>query len=487
MKYLFISLLLLWLVPITVGQPQPPALTRTIQQVETGLRSAVELAGQPIATYSIADRMKHYKIPAVSIAVVNNGQIEWAKAYGFLRADGTQKVDTQTLFQAASISKPISALGALRLVEQGKLDLDTDVNKYLTSWKVKPSRFTSEKPVTLRGLLTHTAGLTVHGFNGYGPGKAVPTLVQVLNGEKPANSPAVISDTVPGSRWQYSGGGYVIVQQLIEDITGQPFADYMQQTILTPIGMSTHSTFRQPLPAELQQNTSIAHANNGTRIPGDWHVYPEQAPAGLWTTPSDLARYIISVQQSLAGTATPVLSQSMTRQMLTKHLGNYGLGPGLGGKDSLMTFGHGGGNEGYRCFLYAFQQTGQGVVIMTNSDNGMDLINEMLRSVSQVYDWKVFKPTIKKLAVIPPEQLMKLAGRYVGQGDRKPVLEVTVKGRSLQVKQSWDGHTFTLLPEAERAFFLEDEGAPFTFDVAADGTINSLLAFGSDRWTRINE
>lgn len=487
MKSLFISLLLLWLVPMTFGQSQSPDVVRKIQQVETGLRSAVELAGKPIVTYTIADRMKHHKVPAVSIAVVNNGQIEWARAYGYLSTDSLQKADTQTLFQAASISKPISALGALKLVEQGKLSLDSDVNQYLKSWKVKPSRFTAQKPVTLRGLLSHTAGLTVHGFYGYGPGKAVPTLVQVLNGEKPANSPPVVSDTVPGSRWSYSGGGYVVLQQLIEDVTGQSFADFMQKTVLTPIGMSDRSTFQQPLPATLSQNASIAHGGSGKPIPGNWHVHPEQAPAGLWTTPSDLARYILHVQQSLAGQANPVLSRHMTEQMLTKNIGSHGLGPGISGKDNQPAFEHGGGNEGYRCFMYGFQRSGQGVVIMTNSNNGMDLVSEMLRSVCQVYGWQAFKPTIKKLAPIPTSQLTKLAGRYLGYGDQKRVLEVTVKERSLQVKQSWNGYTYTLLPEAERAFFLEDDGAPFTFEEAADGTIKSLLAFGEDKWTRITE
>lgn len=487
MKSLFISLLLLWLVPVTFGQSESPDVVRKIQQVETGLRSAVELAGEPIINYTITDRMKHYKIPALSIAVVNNGQIEWAKGYGYLSSDSLQKVDTKTLFQAASISKPISALGVLKLVEQGKLSLDTDVNQDLKSWKIKASRFTTQKPVTIRGLLSHTAGLTVHGFAGYGSGKAVPTLVQVLNGEQPANSPAVVSDTVPGSRWSYSGGGYVVLQQLIEDVTGQSFADYMQKTVLTPIGMSDRSTFQQPLPAPLRPNASIAHGSNGKRIPGDWHIHPEQAPAGLWTTPSDLARYVLTVQQSLAGQANAVLSRHMTEQMLIKQLGSHGLGPGISGKDDQLAFGHGGGNVGYRCFLYGFQRSGRGVVIMTNSDNGMDLVNEMLRSVSQVYDWQAFTPTIKKLAVIPTKQLAKLAGRYMGHGDRKPVLEVTVKDNSLQVKQSWNGYSYRLLPEAERAFFLEDDGAPFTFEVAADGTVKSLLAFGEDKWTRITD
>lgn len=484
MKYLVLLLLLIWLTPIAFGQHRPADVEQRIKQVENGLKPAVQLVDKPVIAYSIAERMAHYHVPAVSIAVVNNDTIEWAKAYGYLSSDSTQKADTQTLFQAASISKPISALGALKLVEQGKLALDTDVNQYLKSWKIKPSRFTAQKPVTLRGLLTHTAGLTVHGFGGYVIGKPVPTLVQILNGEKPANSPAVVSDTMPGARWKYSGGGYVILQQMMEDVTGQSFSDFMQRTVLIPVGMS-RSTFQQPLPEALLANATVGHYSNGRRITGGRNTYPEQAPAGLWTTPTDLARYVLSVQQSLRGTNKLVLSKTMTEQMLTKHMGDHGLGPGVSGEGDKTAFGHGGGNAGYRCFLYAFAHSGQGAVIMTNADSGMELSNELLRSLSTTYGWPTYKATVKKLTSLTPEQLTKLAGRYVGYGDRKPVLDVSVNDNGLRVKQSWDGYVYTLLPESERSFFLEDDGAPFTFELAADGTIASLLAFGEDRWTKL--
>ena len=484
MKTRLTSLLLFGLIPASFGQSISPDVAKKIEQVETGLLPAIQTADKPLVRHTLTERMRQFKVPAVSIAVVNNGKLEWAKAYGFLSADSTRKADTETLFQAASISKPISALGALKLVEQGKLSLDTDINQYLTSWKVNSSRFTAQKPVTLRGLLSHSAGLTVHGFAGYPKGKAIPTTVQILNGEKPANSPAVVSDTTPGVRNQYSGGGYVVMQQAIEDVTGELFPTFMQETVLTPLGMS-HSTYEQPLPDAMRKNSSVAHFSNGRKVVGDWNTYPEMAPAGLWTTPSDLAQYIIEIQQSLKGKANYVLSASMTKAMLTKQIGNQGLGPGLDDTPTGLAFGHGGSNMGYKCQFYAFTETGQGVVIMTNADQGSELIIELMRSVSAAYDWPVFKSVIKKVVTIKSEQLDKLVGKYEGDGPRKISLEVTRVDDGLQVRQSWDSYKFILLPESDTSFFVKDAGGPFTFEAGSDGAITSLLAFGKDRWTRV--
>ena len=485
MQSVVTSLFLLWLVPMSFGQPPTPAVVRKMQQVETGLLPGVQLVGQAPVRYNLAERMRHYRIPAVSIAVVNNGKLEWAKAYGYLSVDSLQQADTETLFQAASISKPIAALAALNLVEQGKLSLDADINQYLKSWKIKPSRFTQQKPVTLRGLLSHTAGLTVHGFGGYAKNRQLPTLVQVLNGEKPANSPAVVSDTVPGVRTTYSGGGYVVMQQAVADVTGAVFPAFMQKTVLTPIGMS-HSTFEQPLPESLRSKASLAHYGNGKKIPGDWNTYPEMAPAGLWTTPSDLALYIIETQQSLVGKANHVLSASMTKTMLAGPLGKQGLGPDTDGKGDALAFTHGGSNAGYKCLFYASANKGQGVVIMTNADRGMELITELMRSVSDAYGWTGFKPVTKKLALVSREKLQALAGRYTLSGQPNRVLDILATTTELRVKQRWDGFEFTLQPESDLAFFVKDDGGPINFEAAPDGTITGLLAFGRDHWTKAN-
>ncbi|CCH52442.1 Penicillin-binding protein 4 Short=PBP-4 [Fibrisoma limi BUZ 3] len=485
MKYLLTPLLLLWLIPIVFGQQRPFDVEQRVKQVETGLMPAVQIADQTPVRYTLTDRMRQLAIPAVSIAVINNGQLEWAKAYGYLSRDSLNPADTQTLFQAASISKPVAALGALKLVEQGELSLDADINQYLKSWKIQPSWFTEKQPVTLRGLLSHTAGLTVHGFGGYAKDKDVPTLVQILNGAKPANSPAVVSDTTPGVRVKYSGGGYVVMQQAIEDVTGETFPAFMQKTVLGPFGM-TRSTYEQPLPASLTANASVAHYGNGRTIPGNWHTYPEMAPAGLWTTPSDLARYIIDVQHSFKGESTHILSAAMTKAMLTPQIGGHGLGPAVTEKDGTLAFSHGGSNAGYKCQFWASADKGQGVVIMTNADRGMEIIQELMRSVSAAYGWTDFKPVTKKLAQVSSKQLGKLAGRYTFRERPNLILEIATANNGLLVKQLWNQYEFRLLPESNLAYFAEDDGGSVRFETATDGTITGLLAFGRERWTKVN-
>ncbi len=366
----------------------PEAIEQRIQRIQNGITPVAWVKGDPVSTMKLADRMAALHVPGVSIAMIHDGKIEWTRGFGVTKIGGPP-VTPDTLFQAASISKPVAAMAVLRLVQSGKLNLDTDVNQYLKTWKVPANNFTEHKKVTLRELVTHTAGLTVHGFAGYASDAPVPTLVQVLNGEKPANSAPIRVDTEPGTIWRYSGGGYVIAQQLLEDVTGEPFQKLMHDTVLEPIGM-TRSTYEQPLPKSRMGEVATPYRGDGQPVPGGPHAYPEMAPAGLWTTPSDLARYAIEVQKSLAGTSIHVLSEAMVRQMLTPGLNHQGLGPGVGGSANHPYFSHGGANEGYRCNLVAYNN-GDGVVIMTNSDNGGELASEIQRSVAREYNWPDFQ------------------------------------------------------------------------------------------------
>ena len=264
----------------------------------------------------ILSEMRRRHVPGLSIAIIENGKIVNAKGYGNTENGGQTPVTAATLFQAGSISKPVSAMGALRLVEQGKLDLDADVNDKLVTWKVPENEFTRKKSVTLRGLLSHTAGLTVHGFPGYATDQPRPTIVQILDGTKPANTNAVRVDILPGSQWRYSGGGYTIMQQLVIDVTGEPFPLFMEEAVLRPLAMN-ESTFEQPLADIKARLTATGHLTDRSRVLGKWHIYPEMAAAGLWTTPSDLARFAIGIQEALAGISAKTLSRAMARQMLT--------------------------------------------------------------------------------------------------------------------------------------------------------------------------
>jgi CubicO group peptidase (beta-lactamase class C family) len=292
----------------------PVELEQRIQKIQNAILPPVITKGKPPTTTKLADRMAALHVPGVSVAVIHDGKIEWARGFGVTRVGGPA-VTPDTLFQAASISKPVTAVAVLRLAESGKLNLDADVNQYLKTWKVPANTFTERTKVTLRELLTHTAGMTVHGFPGYAFDSALPTLVQVLNGEKPANTPAILVDTIPGTNWRYSGGGFVVAQLLLEGVTGQPFPKLMHDIVLGPMGMN-RSTYEQPLPQSLMAEAAMPYRQDGQAVPGGPHVYPEMAPAGLWTTPSDLARYAMEVQKAVAGKAGAVLSAAMAREML---------------------------------------------------------------------------------------------------------------------------------------------------------------------------
>jgi CubicO group peptidase (beta-lactamase class C family) len=320
---------------------------------------------------TIAERMQTLKVPAVSVAVLDGGKLLWARGYG-------AGVNAETVFQAASLSKHVAALIALRLVDEGKLSLDEDVNRKLRSWKIPENEFTRAEKVTLRRLLNHSAGLTVHGFEGYESGTPVPSLLQVLDGARPANSQAVRVDMVPGSQWRYSGGGYEVVQQLILDVTGRSFADLARTLIFEPLGMR-RSTFKQPLPGGWEGNAAIGHRSDGTMLAGRWHTYPELAAAGLWTTPSDLTKIILEIQ---AGGGR-ILKPATQKQMLTRMLGNYGLGLGI----EENAFSHGGANEGFRCSMIGYLTGGRGVVVMTNSDSGSRLVTEIQKKIAADRGW----------------------------------------------------------------------------------------------------
>src|SRR5687767_2256708 len=286
-------------------------------RIERGLRTLVRVVGRDDSTFDIRDRMRQYHVPGLSIAVIDGDRVVWARGYGVKEFGKSEAVDTTTLFLAGSISKPVFASGVLALVEQGKLALDEDINLKLKSWKLPDSRFTATEKVTLRRLLTHSAGLTVWGFPGYPATQRVPSVVEVLDGK--GNTAAVRNDTTPGARWLYSGGGYTVAQLLTADVTGEPFADLMQRLVLTPAGM-THSTYANPLPASHAAFAASGHERVDTPVPGRYHTYPEMAAAGLWTTPPDLARWMIQLAKSYNGATDGILSPAMARQMIAKHV-----------------------------------------------------------------------------------------------------------------------------------------------------------------------
>ncbi|MBD0257080.1 MAG: beta-lactamase family protein [Cytophagales bacterium] len=337
--------LITWL---ALGQPlallaQSPLKTKErIKQVETGLVPPIRFTGDSL--WNLRERMKHYRVPGMSIAVIENFKIVWVKSYGVKDLESKEPVTGQTLFQAASISKPLSAYAALREVEKGKIALEEDINHYLTSWHLAENEFTKANKVTLKYLLSHRAGVTVQGFSGYATDEKVPTLLQVLNGEPPANSASVQVDQLPGSGFRYAGGGYCIVQQLLTDTQKKPFPAVMEALVLNPLGM-TNSTFAQPLPESTLRLAASGYLPDGTAVPGKSHTYPELAASGLWTTAEDLARFVIDLELSLKGKSNKVLSRDLANQMLTPFgEAHTGLGMFLDPKEEDVYFQHAGRN-----------------------------------------------------------------------------------------------------------------------------------------------
>jgi len=352
--------------------------------------------------------MSRYNVPGLSIAIADHGRIVWAGGFGVKTTGTNDLVTATTLFQAASISKPITATATLRLVDEGKLALDENVNTYLKSWKVPDNEFTKTEKVTLRRIMSHSAGLTVSGFPGYSVTAPLPTLPQILDGEPPANTRPVRVDVVPGSIRRYSGGGVTVEQLVLTDIVGKPFPDLMKRLVLAPIGM-THSTFEQELTPALQSQTASAH-DNGAPVPGRYHVYPEMAAAGLWTTPTDLLKWAIEVTAARAGRSTKVLSREMATQMLTPQNEDNGLGPALEGTGKSFRFLHAGGNFGFGCHLVYFPETGQGAVIMFNGGRGF-IVGELLHAIAAEYHW----PGLQTAVLEPIDIDSAGLDRYVGK------------------------------------------------------------------------
>ncbi len=351
----------------------------------------------PIAAGEIDALRKQFNVPGVSVAVIKDFKIEWALGYGVMDAATNAPVTADTLFQAASISKTVAAMASMKAVQDGRFALDQDVNTILKSWKLPGGEYTKERPVTPRSLMSHTSGTgDGFGFPGYNPDAPLPTLPQILDGQAPSNLRPVRLERPPLTGFKYSGGAVIIQQLALMDAVGRPFADIAREWVLTPIGM-TNSTYEQPLPAPRQKQAALAHDRTGARMNAPWHVYPEQAAAGLWTTPTDLAMFLIEVQKTLAGQSTRVLSRASMLEMVTPvGVGPYAVGFQVTKLGEGWYFGHGGSNWGFQCNMIAHRLKGYGLVIMTNSDSGGALMQTLMRGIQQAYKWDVYDQPIPR-------------------------------------------------------------------------------------------
>ncbi len=470
------------------SKEEKPNISTEISAVEKGLLPALKVKGAPLVQYNLVDRMKKYNIPGVSIAVVENGSIKWAKGYGIANSETNSPVTVNTIFQAGSISKPIAALSALQLVDQGKVDLDLNINNYLTGWKVADNEFTKTEKVTLRQLLSHSAGMTVHGFPGYKQSDTFPTVTSVLEGK--GNTPAVFVDTVPGTKWRYAGGGYTVMEKLVEDVSGLPLEKYMAKNILPTLGMN-NSTYQQPLPKDLHSSASAAYDRQGKIIEGLWHNYPEQAAAGLWTTPTDLAKYCIEIQQLISNNKQSIFSKKTAEIMLTKHKNDWGLGPSMQGENDTLLFRHGGKNAGFTNEMVAFANQGKAVIVMTNADNGGKLIGEILRSVSKVYGWGISDSETIEIINLPIEKLERFVGKYKlnfqvpNIGDY--LIDISIKNNQLFVSDPNNGETNVLAATEQLKFIDLEIGDKVEFQVSEELGKSGLLWAGRFQFHKVEE
>ena len=389
--------LLVWVCLIAAA----PAFFAAEDMSPSAMMARIEGAQSPnrqgLDPFTLQQVMERFHVPGVSVAVIKDFKIDWAKGYGAADIESGMRVDADTLFQAASISKPVGAMAAMRAVQDGMFGLDQDINTILKSWQLPVSEFTRGHPVTPRALMSHTSGLgDGFGFPGYHPAAPRPTPVEILNGSKPSNVGPVLMERPPYSASKYSGGGITLMQLAMMDAIGRPYPEIMQSFVLGPIGM-TNSAYEQPLSAERDRHAARAHSGGGRAMDTKWHVYPELAAAGLWTTPTDLAKFAIEIQLTALGRSTRVLTRTSVLEMLTPvGVGDYAVGLAITKNGQGWYFAHGGSNWGFQCDLLAHRVKGYGVAVMTNGDTGRPVINEIEARVAAAYGWdSLDKPALR--------------------------------------------------------------------------------------------
>lgn len=449
-----------------------PVVEARVRAVETSL-PALRLEGRAETNLSLQGWMEVLDIPGLSLAVIEGGDVVWARGYGVLASDGEEPVTAETLFQSASLSKPLTALALLHHAERGAFDLDAPINEYLETWKVRTKAGAVDQDVTLRQLLAHTAGITPGGFSGYPEGELLPTLPQILDGVPPAANPPARVVGQPGVQVQYSGLGFEIIQLALTERLGRPFPEILRASLFQQLGLAATTT--ELVPAPPRGGIALGHDVDGTVLAGGWHRYPETAAAGIWSTPAELGRVLIEVHRALRGESDRVISQATAAQMLSEVMDGEGLSWVLdlsGG--ALAGFSHSGGNAGFRAHMRMVPETGQGLVLMANSDNGQLLFSPLLHSVASVYGWPdqpardvprhVAVRILAARGLIDVSVPLDLLERYAGRYELEPglVFDVEVAGGTLAVRLG-DQPRLSVYPESRKRFYYREVNAQLTF------------------------
>lgn len=435
-----------------------------------GLLPIVRIAGQP-TRWPIGERLAHYGCPGVGVAALHDGRIDWVDGFGVREIGGDQPCGPDTVFMVASCSKPVTAMMVLQQVERGVLDLDADVNDSLARWKVPLNEFTATTPVTLRHILSHSAGLTVNGF-GVVPrdDRPLPTTLDLLDGRPPSDQRAVVVDKAYDGTARYSGGGYVIAQVLLEDVLGRPFADIADEFVFSPLGM-TRSTFRHPLPATLHDDVASGHGDDGQAAAGGWMLSSECGAGGLFSTARDYATFLRASRAAFHGEPGAILGQSLATQMMTRHeRGDFGLGFRVLGEGSTARITHGGSNDGYQSETNCYLESGDGGVVLTNATSGLFLFREVHNALADVYGWPAYMPAPKRVRALTPDEAQRYAGSFR-----------IVSGIELPLLRTWvaDGRLFSEIPGLRfgvQETFCDDDGVLFN----QTGPFETRVVFGPD-------
>jgi len=464
------------------------ASARDGDAVATGLRPAVHVAGTPETRWTVAERMALHGVAGTSVAVLRDGKLAWARGYGVRQAGKAEPVTAETMFSVGSLSKVGTAAVVLRMVDEGRLDLDRDVNDYLKRWKVPASPLAQGRAVTLRRLLSHTAGLNVHGFPDYLPGAVLPTILDTLDGRPPSRTEAVRIVYTPGTQFRYSGGGVTVEQLVVEDVLGVDFETAAKRYLFEPLGM-TRSTYRQPLDPQFG-NIAKAHDGKGkpAALPRGYEAMPETAASGLWTTPSDYARMVAAFIASYRGAPGAFLSRSLAEQMMTEVApGTVGLGPFIDGRGPTRRFQHGGSNDSYRAWMEGNLASGNGVVIFTNGTEGARLYPEIRRSVAAAEGWQdngvadvqAVAPSAGRLNELQGSYRVKPSSGPLGERMRlqatSPVLHVSAVDGTLRIGRE-SGRGEALVPaDLSNFVFSNDADRWVEFVTGGDGRIEGMI------------
>ena len=430
------------------------------QNIETNLIPMYSVAGK-VKRMTIPEMMKQDKIPGMSIAFVDNGEIAWTKHYGYANLEDSIPISSETVFTGASLSKPITAIAALNLVEKGILNLDEDVNLKLKEWKISESKLTEKEKVTLRRLISHNAGIRNDLWSSYMPEDTIPTLNQMLAGEKPSVDPQTSVIYEPGSKTEYSNPGYSIIQKLLMDAKNEEFDQIIDQLVFDPVGME-NSSFKQPIPNNLMQRKAIGYTNELEPYP--YRLFPYQAAGGIWTTPTDLSKFMIALLNDHHKGTNTLISKETTETIFKKYIDRYVFSFWNWGQD--VVFMHYGSNQGFNCIMYGSVNKNQGIVVMTNSDNSFGFFDYIQRAVNDEYQWEYVRPEILNPSKSDISWVDPFLGEYQWRNSK-----VTFTKTNESLGMEIDNEKYALTQTGERVFILPEKPIKITFPKSVDKKI----------------